>query len=155
MEALTEYDKKILNDIDIYGWHVIMVPEDEQGPSFGYSVGLFQSFDHPEIIVIGLKLEAIHYLLNKMGDAIREGIRFEPGQFYSNLLEGVDCYFTSVHPDHYKEYVDYGKWYYKEEMFSLLQCIYPTVTGIYPWQAQWPDILKDQQPVLGTYPKDS
>lgn len=54
-----------------------------------------------------------------------------------------------VSKKHYKEYVGYGLWYYKDDNFPLLQCIYPTVKGVYPWDKNWPADIVDLQPILG------
>lgn len=148
MSSTAELEKRLLNDIALYGWHVIKVPEDDLGPSYGHSVGLYHTFNHPEIIVIGLELDAIHYIINRLGDTIREGFVFQPNQFYSNIIENVDCYFTLADSKYYDEYVGYAKLFYKENEFPLLQCIYPTISGIYPWQDEWPTELKSTQPIL-------
>jgi len=148
MNYTAELEKRLLNDIELYGWHVIKIPEDDQGPSYGHSIGFYHSFEHPEVIIIGLELDAIHFIINRIGDAIREGVIFQPGQFYSNIIEGVDCYFTLVDPKFYNEYAGYARLLYRENEFPLLQCIYPTLSGIYPWQDEWPSELRAIQPML-------
>jgi hypothetical protein len=50
---------------------------------------------------------------------------------------------------HYKAYLGYAHWFYEGDDFPVLQCIYPTVKGIYPWQDEWPERLKKVQPILG------
>jgi hypothetical protein len=146
---LSEGDKKLLSDIEEYGLHVIYVLEDESGPGFGYSVGLFHTYNHPEILIIGLKQELIHSIINSIGDEVKKGNKFESKSFYSNLIEEFDCYFIDVKEEFYKEYVGYGLWYYEYNEFPLLQCIYPTIKGVYPWEKEWPDSIKDLQPILG------
>ncbi|HEY6221000.1 MAG TPA: DUF4262 domain-containing protein, partial [Candidatus Eisenbacteria bacterium] len=39
-----------------YGWAVQMIPGDGDDPAFAYTVGLFKSYGHPEIITFGLRL---------------------------------------------------------------------------------------------------
>ena len=46
------YDDKVLSDIEEYGWHVVKVMEDNSGPGFCYSIGLFKTFGHPEIMIV-------------------------------------------------------------------------------------------------------
>ena len=149
MDELSENDKQLVNNIEIYGWHVIKVMEDEIGPGFGYSIGLFKTFGHPEIIIIGLELDLIHLLINNIGEDIRNGKTFQAGQYYPGIIESVNCFFTSVDKKHYAEYVSYAQWYYKDVEFPLLQCVYPIVKTIYPWQSDWPKEIKNQQPILG------
>ena len=57
MAEQSNLDKKLLDDVETYGWHVIKVMADETGPGFGYSVGFFRTFGHPEAIIIGLGLD--------------------------------------------------------------------------------------------------
>jgi len=47
-------DRKLLADVQGHGWHVIGVETDEEEPGFAYSIGLYHTFRHPEIIVFGL-----------------------------------------------------------------------------------------------------
>lgn len=155
MSIPAELKKRIWTDIEGYGWHVIKVQEDEYGPSLVHSIGFTHSFKHPEVLVIGLEIEAAHSLINRIGDAIRNGLVLQSQQFYSNLLEDIDCYITMVDLDFYKEYVGYAEQFYGGNSFSLLQCVYPTLSGIYPWQATWPEQLKQKQPILGPIPSNS
>ncbi len=149
MNALSSSDKKILDDIKKYGWHVIKVLEGEDGPGFGYSIGLYKTFGHPEIIIIELKLDLIHNLINDIGEQIKNGKAFNTENFYSDLIEGFDCYFALVDKKFYEQYIGNALWFYNNEEFPLIQCIYPTVNGIYPWEKDWPDNIKNLQTLLG------
>lgn len=53
-EAKDEHERKALADVQQHGWHVLKVMEDNEGPAFAYTVGLYHSFGHPELIVVGL-----------------------------------------------------------------------------------------------------
>lgn len=141
--------QKILHDINKFGWHVIKVLEDEDGPGFGYSIGLYETYKHPEIIIIGLKLDHIHSIINDIGESIKEGKNFTPLNFYSDLIEGFDCFFVQVKDEFYEQYVGQALCFYENNNFPLIQCIYPTVKGVYPWEKDWPEKIKNIQPVLG------
>ena len=88
-----------------------------------------------------------------MGDDIRNGKRYEPSKFYQEIIDNHKCFMTSVLKENYNSYVGYGLWYYQNNNFPLLQCIYPTLSGIYPWEPDWPEVLRDIQPVLGIIEK--
>ena len=47
-------DKRVLADIREYGWHVVKVFSRHGGPDFAYSIGIFETFVHPEILIVGL-----------------------------------------------------------------------------------------------------
>src|SRR3954451_20971966 len=63
--AVSEEDRegKLLSDVEEFGWHVVLIPEDDEGPAFAYNVGLFGTFEHPEIVVLGLDLGVMHRLI--------------------------------------------------------------------------------------------
>jgi hypothetical protein len=144
-------DKKLLRDIKKYGWHVLKVMEDDNGPAFAYSIGLYKTFKHPEIIIVGLNLDLAHSLINNIGEDIKNGMIYKSGEFYADIIESFKCLMVSVSQDNYGEYMGYGYWFYKNYDFPLLQCIYPTVKGIFPWESSWPEEIKDIQPILGTF----
>lgn len=143
-------EKKLINDIKEYGWHVLNV-FDKNGtePEFAYSIGLYKTFQHPEIIIIGLRQELAHILINNIGEKIRAGGKYQPGLFYSDILDDYECFMLNVSKESYSEYVGYGIWYYDGDQFPLLQCIYPTLEGAYPWEKEWPEEIRTLQPMLG------
>ena len=149
MTELTEGDKQVLQNIEEYGWHVVKIMEDDEGPGFCFSIGLFKTFNHPEILIVGLKLDLAHILINNIGESIRNGKRYDTTAPHDDILDGFNCYMVDVEVRHYREYLGYATWYYEGSNFPTLQCVYPTVKGIFPWQDEWPNELKDLQPVLG------
>ena len=52
MSTLSENEKKVIFNIDTYGLHVVKVMEDATGLGFSYSIGLYKTYNHPEIIII-------------------------------------------------------------------------------------------------------
>ncbi|MBK8110785.1 MAG: DUF4262 domain-containing protein [Saprospiraceae bacterium] len=148
-KTLDNGDKKLVSDIAQFGSHVLKVMEDDNGPGFAYSVGLFKTFNHPEIIIIGLKPDLAHILINNIGEDIKKGKQYQSALLYTDILDDFKCLMLDVPRESYKKYVGYGLWYYEGDKFPLLQCIYPTVKGIYPWEKEWPEDIIDLQPILG------
>jgi hypothetical protein len=132
-------EQKALDDIREYGLHIIMVGEDDKGPGFAYSIGLFENYAHPEVIIIGLKPELSHRLLNNMAYDIKEGKTFSTGEFHEDILDDFLCYFGDVPQNKYRDYVGWDCWYYEGDDFPLIQCVYPTVKGIFPWEPIFPE----------------
>jgi hypothetical protein len=62
-EPADDHDRKLLADVQGYGWHVIGIEEDEEGPGFAYSIGLHHNFGHPEIIAVGLRVQVMHGMI--------------------------------------------------------------------------------------------
>jgi hypothetical protein len=61
-------DRKLLADVQEYGWHIIGVEQDEEGPAFAYSIGLYHTFQHPEAILFGLDVKVMQQIINGIGD---------------------------------------------------------------------------------------
>lgn len=140
---------KLNEDINKFGWHVCKVFGEGINTEFAYSVGLYQTFNHPEIIFIGLKLDLAHILINNIGEDIKTGKKFESGKLYDDILDNFQCAMVDVSTKHYNEYVGQAQNFYKGDGFPLFQCIYPTIKGIYPWEKNWPKDLQNIQPILG------
>lgn len=97
MKDLTPGDKKLLYDIDTTGWHVLKVLAGENGPGFVYSVGLYKTFKHPEIIIIGLNPDNAHILINNIGHDLKAGKKYESEKYYEDILDNFKC-FSSEYP---------------------------------------------------------
>jgi hypothetical protein len=63
-------------DITTYGWIVMDVAANASpDPEFAYSIALFQTYRHPEIIVVGLRRDVGLRIINDVGRAVRDGRR--------------------------------------------------------------------------------
>lgn len=144
----TDAEQKIIDDVKEHGWHVMKVMEEAGLPPFAYSIGFFENYRHPEIIVFGLDLDLMHAMINFAGQDIKNGKRFESRGFYSDLIASYDCWFTDVPVEHCSK-AGWAVWYYKNRDFPLRQCIWPTTQGIYPWEKDYPKDLHKRQPILG------
>jgi hypothetical protein len=147
MADLNSIKEKLLNDIEKYGLQVMHVFGDELGPGFSYSIGLFESYNHPEVIIIGLRQDLMHQLINNMANDIKNGKVYQPLNYYPDILDDFKCYIVSVDNYNYNEYVGMAQNHYNSDSFPLIQCIYPTTKGIYPWEKEWPQ--NTSQPILG------
>ena len=47
-------ERRVIEDVQQYGWHIVGVDDDQEGPGFAYSIGLYHTLNQPEIIVFGL-----------------------------------------------------------------------------------------------------
>ncbi len=122
--------------------------EDEERPPHSFSIGLFHNYSHPEIIIIGLRTELMHNMLNWIGKEIQNGREFKVGKRYSGFLEGHRVTFGEVAKRHYREYVGYAMWFYEGDDFPLIQCIWPTTQGYFPGNKKYPKDLVEWQQLL-------
>jgi len=114
----------------------------EEGDLWSYSTGLYYHFKHPEIIVLNEPVDLRLSMINAIGERAKQGEKFEPGKGYSDIIGNFDVWFRPVHPSHYWDWVNFACWFYDndENSFPLLQCVYPDMTGKFPWEPgceQW------------------
>ena len=147
MTQLSNSDKKLINEVDQFGWHVVKVMADETGPSFAYTVGLNKNYNHSEIILVGLDLDLMHQILNNIGEEIKNGKTYLDQKEYSDILANYNCYFSEINKTNFNEYTAYVSWFYKKEV-PVLQCIWPDSNGLYPFDQDCSEGIKNIQTIL-------
>jgi hypothetical protein len=152
--AQDDVERKALSDIKNYGLHIVHVFEDEENPNFSYTVGLYENYLHPEIVIIGLKRELTQILLNNMAYDIKEGKSFTAGEYHEGILDDFLCYLGEIPKSEYQEYVGWAIWFYDGLDFPLLQCVPPTVGGKFPWDKDFPEDAKFYLRVITEPPKE-
>jgi hypothetical protein len=141
-------EQKTLADVQQYGCHVLHILEEGDLPPFSYSVGIEKTSQAPELVVIGLKRAVAHFIINEYNRRIRQGECFEADQMVSGFLKGFECQLRSVHFSHYREYFGAALAFYKGSGFRVLQLVYPTVEGVWPWEASANEWFRSWQPLL-------
>lgn len=145
-----EIEQRVIDDVQRYGWHVVMIEDNPIGPKFAYSIGMFHTLNHPEIIIFGFdNVRTMGNIINLIGEEVRSGKRFEDCHEADQILEGYSCAFRNVPADVYPDYLGYAMWYYRPDEFPVLQCIWPDRSGNYPWQSACHAATKERQPILG------
>jgi hypothetical protein len=74
-----------------YGWHFVLIEAENDLPAFAYSIGLYHSFRHPEIVAFGLKLDTLHRLINICGDRIKAGETSPLDRLVDDVLADCPC----------------------------------------------------------------
>jgi hypothetical protein len=134
MTPMDAAEQKALADIEQYGCHVLHVLGDETGPPFSYSVGVQKTTGAPEVVVLGLAQPVAHFVVNEYNRRVRAGERFEVGARYDGFLEGFAVQVERVAREHYAEYLGWNRWLYGSDDFAVLQILYPTAGGTWPWE---------------------
>lgn len=79
--------------IRTYGWSLAQI---DDGPlSWSYTIGLTENYDHPELTIIGLELEAQSAVIHEIVEMIEE-----TGGIDDHELEALGIELVEVHPDH-------------------------------------------------------
>jgi len=143
-------DQRVAADIEKFGCHVISVFDPgEKTPSFSYSVGIQSSAGAPEAIVVGVRSSLGHSMVNEYNNQVRRGIQFKRGVLYEGFLDGFAIYVEPAKASLLKEYTLGCNRYYKDKPFSVVQLVYPSTTGVWPWQSAADEWFRVNQPMLG------
>ncbi|MEC7755367.1 MAG: DUF4262 domain-containing protein [Bacteroidota bacterium] len=141
--------KQIISDIQEHGVHIAYVDTDGYTPRFGYSIGLYKEFNHPELIIIGLPPESIGVIINEVKSEIEKGTIYIEDVRYTGFLCGYPIQFVRVSPSYYQDYVGFAGWYNDSSFdFPLLQVVWPDKEHHFPWDDDFNPRLKFQQPLL-------
>jgi len=142
-------ERKVVNDVAEFGWHCVGIMEEGDEPAYSFTVGLFKTFKHPELMIFGVPPSVGQQLLNIVGQALRDGEPIDLSQPTDALLEGYSCCFVPVPKAHYREFVGFARWYYEGDDFPLYQVVWPSRSGLFPWDADAHPQFRAAQPVLG------
>lgn len=148
-EVLEAADLRLMADVAQWGVHV--VSSDRSGAvenEHAFSVGLFRTFDHPEVALFGLDAEVLATAVRRIADRVRAGERFESRDVAEGLIEGRAVAFRRVVPRHYATYLGYAVWYHDGPRFPALQGVWSDDAGRFPWERWFPREERDLQPVL-------
>jgi hypothetical protein len=129
-----------------YGWAVVGVVSEEE-PAWLYTVGVQQTFNHPELVIYGLEPRQAHGLLITAIEQIRKGHQYEPSTLDDTILGGgysmavvkVDEPLDPLYPLNMAAQ-------FTEEV-EAVQLVWPSADHLFPWA---PNGQKEQA-VFGTF----
>lgn len=147
--AKNPYEESVLRNLAEHGWHFTHVFEDDDGPSFSYSVGLTASYDHPEIILFGLPKESAHGLVSIIANRAASGDPIDLSKPNDEIIQGYPCVFVEVSRANQLEYALSDCWLYQGHGFTMYQLVWPSKQGVLPWHPEASDGFRWSQPVLG------
>ncbi len=141
-------DNKIIEDINKVGWSVVMIEATEYLPSFAYTIGLWKSYNQPEIISFGLSVKTLHSILNIAGENIKNGKQYLVGTSYSDFFTEGNSQLISVDIRNIKDYFGYAIWFNNGAEFSALQLVWTDRNSKFPWQDGYEKEFIFRQPLL-------
>ena len=144
----SEAKQRIIDNIEKYGCHLVLIEPDNYLPGFVYSIGLFQNFKHPEIICFGLKTDVMGAILNHACELIKKKKIIKTKKNYTGFLEDYEVQFLSVDKAHYADYLGYAGWHYESFDFPALQLVWTDKEHNFPWDEGFNPDWKFKQPLL-------
>ncbi|MEG0359849.1 MAG: DUF4262 domain-containing protein [Anaerorhabdus sp.] len=140
---------KTKSNIEKYGLQVVGIEATSYLPSFSYSVGLYESYQHPEIICFGLPMDLVHGVINDVADLIKNGERIVPYQdYYDKFFKNSRAQFLLVDIRNLKDYFYATFNYYQHDNFSALQLVWTDRHDNFPWEEGFEEKFAYDQPLL-------
>ena len=154
--ALDEAEQQCVDDIAEFGCHILKVFDNKgELPDFAYSVGFPISVGQPEVIILGLRLELMHSMINEICRQCREdGLVLSDGAVLEDLIGGHVC--VAKHCTDQAaidEFLCWAGWYHrtlhKTEVSEFYQIVWPGAkNGLFPWDEGAAQEVIDAQPAL-------
>jgi hypothetical protein len=136
------------SNIDKFGLSVITVESTSYCPSFAYSIGLWKTYNHPEIICFGLTKKILHNIINDIAELIKHGDKINTKQTYYNIFKDSRAEFLEVDKRNINDYFGYAIEYHNTNDFPALQLIWTDRKDRFPWESEFEQEFIYKQPLL-------
>ncbi len=117
----------IANNVLTRGYHLINVLGDarKEQPTVTYSVGLFHTFRHPEIVMFGVPKDLSNVVLDTLIKTwvIEQKQNFIAGETYTGLTNRP-AEFTIIPQSLVDAHLTGCRWFYSNREFPVLECIW-------------------------------
>ncbi len=134
--------------IEKFGLSIVMIEATEYLPSFAYSIGLQETFKHPEIICFGLRTQTLFELINDVAEIIKEEGQIKPEIEYDNVFKNSSAKFLQVDENNIEDYFGVTIKYYESKEFQGLQLVWTDRNNKFPWEEGFEEEFKYKQPLL-------
>lgn len=148
MGAEDDVEQRVRGDIARHGWHVVIVPPEDDAPGWAHSIGLTERWDHPELLVFGSAPQQLGALVNALGQRVRSGHAFVAGEELEGVLDALPFAIRAVAPRWVPTFLGNAAWHYRREDLPVLQGFWPDRNGHFPWQAECLPEVASEQPQL-------
>ncbi len=133
------------------GFSLQVVGASPSFPCFVYTIGLHHTYKHPELVVVGIPNidQSVSVLLIAI-ELIRNGSRFDTDQIASAgmLSDDYATAFRSVHPERIEDIFGMACRVYGHSQFNAVQVVWPDRAGRFPFDAEFEERYRQQQPLL-------
>jgi hypothetical protein len=137
-----EGDRKMFRDILEFGCQTIGIQADHLVPDYSFSIGLYLNFLHPEILFMGISMDACARAINILCEEAAGGRALSAGDTRADLFDAPrPLRFVPVPTNRYFDYLGTATWFYRslfyrepvmEHKFPVLQGLWPDANGFYP-----------------------
>ncbi|MFF9492766.1 DUF4262 domain-containing protein [Streptomyces flaveolus] len=147
-------DLRTIEQVEEHGWSVVMVPADDEGPGFAYTIGLRHTHAVPELAMFGLDIQTMHALLNALGHHAVAGTALECDTEYHGIIEDRPVILKPAGLRWYREFFGRAIAFYRRPLFPVLHAVWPDADGRFPWQPEADEQYCQSQPQLWLKPDE-
>lgn len=113
---------------------------------FSYSIGFYETYKQPEIMVIGYQGKIAYDFLFSCLQIIRRGETLEAGKRIDNVLaNGYQVGFKEIRKECYEEHLGMAVRYYGHADFPALVLFWPDKDNRLPWEPGYDGIKQEQE----------
>lgn len=131
-----------------FGFSVILIEPTDYLPGFAYTVGLMQTWQHPDMICIGLPVKTLHEVINNAVALLKERGPLPTNIPYPDIFDTIPAQFIRVKDEWLRDYVGYAINYYKTVTPEFIQLVWPDRNEHFPWEKEYDEDLVHIQPLL-------
>jgi hypothetical protein len=149
---LLGYLKEVEAVVKEHGWAIqaAQPPRGESGPIFVYTVGLIQRGCAAEILMSGLPVDLLRKMVNQIAASMVNGTGMPPTSWQvpgngERSYELLPVFITKTREPLVPLV---AMRYYQRPGIPLVQYVWPSENGSYPWEPDWP-YDTETQPVGG------
>lgn len=153
-DDLDPIETDTIRDVRRFGWSVLMITEDDQGPGWAYTVGLWHSHGVPDLAMFGLEVEAMRSCLNTLGERIGAGRPPVAGEVRDDVIEGYPVHLKPVEHGWTEAFFGQAIGFYRRAPYPFLQVVWPDRDGHFHWSPDGDEQLARQQPQLWLRPDE-
>lgn len=124
------------------GYSIQGVLPDEDQPTYTYTIGLTETYGHPEIFLVGLRPDDAAGILVSAIERIRNGERFDKPVFAGSIIVGYEVPFRPISSKSVIEHGNAGLAVLGP--FDAVQMFYPDRGGYVPWEGECDARFKSQ-----------
>jgi uncharacterized protein YbdZ (MbtH family) len=136
-------------DILKFGWHVVAV-RGQGGPGFLFTIGLWKSYKHPEILLFAPSEDPSGALkpFTALVKRVAAGETLKSGEVLGKAFKDHDGAVRDVLPQWFPSFLGTAGGVYGNWDFPVVQLYWPDKAGRFPWQSGFDPRLFSFQPVL-------
>jgi hypothetical protein len=135
-----------------YGWQVMMIPADDNGPGWAFTIGLWHTHGVPELAMFGLDVYDMKACLNGLGKQAVDGLHVGADQIRHDVIENHPVTLKAVDLRWYRAFFGSAIMFYRRPPFPVLQVVWPNGEGFFPWQPESDESYRTLQPQLWLVP---